>query len=184
MMTIGIDVGTTGAIAFLDREGSLVEVYDLPICINGRIKWIDGPRLLTILRTVNADMNETSAQAFIERTQATPKLGVTTANSMGLTLGSTVTTLQIAGVSTELVMPAVWKRAMGLIMPGASDKDKKAACLTRARMLFPGNESLLRAKDHNRGEAALIAHYGFRIARGEKPANESTDQSHTTGAAA
>lgn len=170
MLTIGVDAGVTGAIAFLDRNGQFAAVHDLPICRSGKLQWVDGIELLTIMRRVKSDLNATNAQAFVERTQPTPKLGVCTANSLGLTLGSIVTTLQIAGVSTELVLPQAWKRAHGLLMPDAKDRDKKAASLTRARMLFPTCEGLERAKDNNRAEAILIAHYGYRLARGARDA--------------
>jgi len=160
-MTLGIDCGITGAIACLDGRGQVISVTDLPICVNGKIKWIDGMELLEIIRAAKRDSGATMAQAFVERTQAMPKLGVISASSKGLTLGSTLSALQIAGVSTELVLPQAWKKAEGLLMAGASDKDKKAASLTKARMLFPGAD-LDRVKDHNRAEALLIAHWGMR----------------------
>ena len=45
-----------------------------------------------------------------------------------------------------------------------TDKAKKDASLSRARMLFP-TADLDRAKDHNRAEALLIAHYGQRCGK-------------------
>lgn len=170
MITIGVDVGVTGAIALLDDAGQLLGVRDLPICVNGALKWIDGPKLLTIIRNIAASANDKHAQAFVERTQPMPKKGVVAANQQGLTLGSVLSTLHIAGVSTELVVPAVWKKTFGLLMPNAKDGAKKEANRTKARMLFPACEDLERVKDHNRAEAMLIALYGYRLTRGDRAA--------------
>lgn len=161
MITIGVDVGVSGAIAAIADTGELITVCDLPVMVNGRTKWIDGVHLCGVLRAIR---DGRPARAFVERTQPTPKVGVTQSNSMGLTLGSTVVALQFAGVPVELVPPQTWKRALGLIMPEASDTAKKAASRTKAQMLFP-TADLDRVKDHNRAEALLIAHYGLRLAK-------------------
>ena len=158
MITIGIDVGITGAIAALDSNGQVLGVRDLPVMVSGRLKWIDGVELLTIVSDLR---NGQPARAVLEFVHAIPKLGCTTANSMGLTVGSTLAALQIAGLSIELVAPQTWKRALGLLAPGTTDKAKKDASLSKARLLFP-TANLGRVKDHNRAEACLIAHWGFR----------------------
>lgn len=168
MLTIGVDVGVTGAIAFLDAAARCVAVCDLPVCELSRLKWIDGRRLLSIIRRVRDDHGFTEAQAWVERTQPTPQIGVVTSNSMGLTLGSVLNTLQIAGIPSEIVQPPVWKRSFGLLMPKAKDAEKKRANLTKGRMLFPGLMELEREMDHNRAEALLIALYGYRRSRGEQ----------------
>lgn len=167
LLTIGIDVGVTGAIAFLGDDGQFVAVHDLPICQMSRLAWVDGAQLLRMIRTVRDDRGFANVQAYVERTQPTPRVGVVASNSMGLTLGAVLTTLQIAGISTEIVQPAVWKRAYGLLMPAAKDRDRKRANLTKARMLFPHLDELSREKDHNRAEALLIAMWGYRRSRGE-----------------
>lgn len=51
----------------------------------------------------------------------------------------------------ELVAPGTWKKALGL----SSDK---AASLHKARLLYP-DAPLGFKKDHNRGEAILLATY-------------------------
>ncbi|HEY6925972.1 MAG TPA: hypothetical protein VI653_21000 [Steroidobacteraceae bacterium] len=161
MLTLGFDVGVTGAFAAINEQGEFVSVHDLPIMCWGKTKWIDGIHLLGLIR---ATKNGQPARAFVEQVGPMPKLGTVAANSKGLTLGSTLVALQFAGVPIELVAPATWKRALGLINPGASDTEKKLASRSRAQMLFP-NADLDRAKDHNRAEALLIAHYGQRLAK-------------------
>lgn len=172
MLTIGVDVGITGAIAFLNTDGQFVAVHDLPVCVYGKSKWIDPMALLAIVRETrdaHGFRGTSPARAFVEQTHAMPKLGTVAANSKGMTFGSTVAALQIAGVSLELVTPQKWKASLGLLLPGSSDREKKEASLTRARMLFPSAD-LDRKKDHGRAEALLIAHWAHRHVLGRAAA--------------
>jgi crossover junction endodeoxyribonuclease RuvC len=159
MITIGIDVGVTGALAAIDEAGEVVLLKDLPVAVHGSSKWIDGAELLPLLFA--ARKGDLPARVFVEHIHGTPKMGVTTSHSLGLTFGSVLSILQIARLPFEAVVPSKWKRALGLIMPGATDHEKKSASLDRARMLFP-MAPLSRQKDNGRAEALLIAHYGQR----------------------
>lgn len=159
MIVIGVDVGVTGAIASIDDNGEVVYLADLPIASHGNSKWVDGGRLLTMLFA--ARRRDRPARVYVEHIHGTPKMGVTTSHSLGLTLGSVLGVLQIAQLPLELIAPAKWKRGLTLIMPRASDGEKKAASLERARQLFP-RADLARVKDHGRAEALLIAHYAQR----------------------
>lgn len=151
MLTIGIDVGVSGAIAVVESNGSLVTLQDLPIVVYGKLKWVDAPELVSIIREARQGR---PAQAFVEHVHAMPKLSTVAANAMGRTFGSVVAAVQMAGVSLELVSPQKWKRDLGV----TSDKD---GSLSRARCLFP-TADLHRVKDHNRAEALLIVHYAQR----------------------
>jgi len=159
-LTIGIDVGLTGALATLDEQGDARFIADLPIASSGSVKWIDGGELLRLLFA--ARHGDQPARVIVEQVGPMPKLGIVAANSKGLTLGSVLAILQVAQLPFELVSPVRWKRALGLIMPQASDNEKKAASLQKARQLFP-KADLDRVKDHNRGEALLLAHYAQRF---------------------
>lgn len=166
MIILGVDVGLTGAIAFLDRDGRYIGVHDLPVTMHGKAKWIDPMPLIECIREHRVALGlrgESPAHAFVEQIHAMPKLGTVAANLKGMTLGSTLAALQVAGVSIELVSPNTWKAALGLQMPKASDKEKKDASLARARLLYPTAE-LDRQKDHGRAEALLIAHWAHRHA--------------------
>jgi hypothetical protein len=172
VITLGIDPGVTGAVAAVqltNTTSALLGVRELPIISHGKLKWIDGCELLTVLRDLTGSGNRDDMRAYVEHTHAMPKMGVVAASSKGLTLGSVLAALQIAGISVELVSPQVWKRALGLISPGASDRERKAAAMSRARLMFPSAE-LDRVKDHNRAEALLLAAYGVRFAGGATPA--------------
>lgn len=163
MLTLGVDVGVTGAIACLRDDGMFLDVEDLPIVFHKKSKLIDGVELRDIVRRMRQGQ---PATAVIEKTQPTPKLGVVQAFSMGMTLGSTIDALRFAGCSIEFVMPAVWKRALGLIDAEATHSQKKAASLHRARLLFP-SAPLTRVGDNGRAEALLIAHWHQRNRQGQ-----------------
>jgi crossover junction endodeoxyribonuclease RuvC len=157
MNYIGIDVGTTGAIAAL-CDGVYRSVHDLPINSHRSSKWINGIDLLTLLR----DMKGSGAtQITVEATHAMPGNGSVAAHSQGMTLGSVLAVLDIAGLPYDLVQPAVWKRELGLQGKKLTDTERKAAALNMARQRFPG-APLERQKDHNRAEALLIAHYATK----------------------
>jgi hypothetical protein len=163
MLIFGLDVGITGGIAALAEDGSYIDCHDLPIMVHGKGKWVDGVELLKMVR----DMRKGEpARAMVERIHAMPSMGAVANNSKGMTLGSTLATLQIAGCAIELVEPGTWKRALGMLAPNTSDREKKHASLCRARQLFP-MAPLTRIGDSGRAEALLIAHYTQRFRQGE-----------------
>jgi crossover junction endodeoxyribonuclease RuvC len=145
---LGIDPGITGAFAMLASDGTLITVDDLPIIRDGRLGWIDAEAFTLRLIEVRAG-NE--LHATVERVHAMPRNGSQAAFSQGATLGSILAALQVIRARIELVTPGSWKKAYGL----SSDK---SASLDRARLMFPSAD-LDRKKDHNRGEALLIAQY-------------------------
>jgi crossover junction endodeoxyribonuclease RuvC len=154
-VTVGIDPGVTGAFAVLDHDGALIGVEDLPIAEYHSTRWVDAARFTSRLFAL---LSGKPARAFIEQTHAMPGMGSKASSSKGLTLGSVLAGVQMAQVSIELVSPATWKRALGLIAPKSTDIDRKRASLSRARLLYPV-APLEREKDHNRAEALLIAHW-------------------------
>jgi hypothetical protein len=156
-----VDVGITGAIACLRGDGAFLDVEDLPVMTFRTAKWIDGTELLTIVRRMRQGA---PTKAIVERIHAMPAMGAIANNSKGMTLGSVLSTLQIAGCAIELVEPGTWKRALGLLAPTKSDREKKAASLHRARQLFP-SAPLTRVADNGRAEALLIAHWHQQRAR-------------------
>ena len=151
LLTLGIDPGLTGAWAVLEPDGMMLCVEDLPIVRDGRLGWIDSPALAARIREIR---NGRPIRGVCERIAPLPQNGRMGAFSQGCTLGSILATMQIAGVSIELVSPAAWKRALNL----SSDK---SASLDKARLLFP-TADLDRVKDHNRAEALCLAHWAYR----------------------
>jgi crossover junction endodeoxyribonuclease RuvC len=148
-LIIGVDPGaTSGAFAVLDG-GTLLEVDDLPTIANGKLRWVDGPALLSRVISLKAGR---AMLAIVERQGARPGQGLSSTFTSATAFGALLATLQIAGCSIELVTAAVWKTAAGL------SKDKSQS-LDRARLLYP-EASLDRKKDHGRAEALLLARFG------------------------
>jgi hypothetical protein len=165
-MVFGFDVGLTGAMAVIDASGNFVAVEDLPIMYSGKCRWVDSFRLLEFIKHYRQKL---PAHAAVEYIHAMPKLSSQSNHSMGLGLGSVMATLQLAGVSVELVSPLTWKRHYKLLFPKDTKDDvKKAAGLSRARMQFPTAQAdLSLIKHHNRGEALLIANWALMQLRGK-----------------
>lgn len=178
MRYVGIDPGTTGAIAHLREDGS-VGFVDLPVLvIEGKKKRtvLDARSTLGVLRNIR-DWNGITATFLLEAPVIGPAMRrskpgeppntdddgksgqsiVTLANSFRLN-GQIEGMLVALGVAYEIVQPQVWKRAM---MPGEA-RDKDAARL-KAIQLFPAAaEELKLKKHHNRAEALLLAEWGRR----------------------
>lgn len=165
MIVVGIDPGTSGAIAVVSCE-MLVNVFDMPVeekSGRGAIsKQVDAWNLAETLRTIRSGMRDdvmvvSEAQhAMIGsnvngRRAAGAALSFSIADSAGVVRG----VVGALGMRHELVYPQSWKRRYGI----GADKD---AALRRARDLFPDMAGYFaRKKDHNRADAALIALYGW-----------------------
>lgn len=163
MITVGIDVGLTGAVAALDQHGDIVYLADLPIAKHRSLKWVDGEKLYAMLMHIKTLCGVLGGEAYIEHIHAMPEMGSVAANSKGLTLGSVLSIVQLAKLPYTLVVPSVWKRALGLLSPGATDREKKQLSLDAANNIFSGTGSLARKKDNGRAEALLIAYYGANL---------------------
>ena len=155
MIAIGLDPGTTGAIAFVDSRGSCV-VEDLPTePIPGDrtiTKRLDPRGLLSLVRA-NVPPGEPVLVGVEELAPFGGAGSKSTLMSMGDSIGVIRSIFSVLRVAPKYVRPQAWKRHFGL-------KADKSASLVKARVLYPLAVPLLaRAKDHNRAEAVLIAHY-------------------------
>lgn len=149
MITLGIDPGLSGALAALTDEGAIECLADLPIIRDGKLSWVDGGRLQSLLIDT---LHGRPARVFIERVQAFPSQGRSSAFNFGVGFGSILSILQARHLSIELVTPSHWKREVGL------SSDKRAS-LDKARLLFPSADIGL-AKHDGRAEALLLANWG------------------------
>lgn len=148
-LTIGIDPGLSGAIAFMDADNVPV-VWDLPVIRDKSLAWIDGGALQTLIINERAGRHTV---AMIERVSAMPKQGVTSSFHFGVGFGSILGVLQALAIPIHFVTPRTWKQSYGL------DSDKKAA-LHKARLLYPEVDLHLEKHD-GRAEALLIARYAM-----------------------
>ena len=148
MLTIGIDPGLEGAVALLNRDGQEELVADLPAIRDGKLAWIDGGALHSMLLEA---IHGRPCRVMIERVSARPEQGVSSSFVFGVGFGSVLSVLQVLRLPIEFVQPSTWKAALGL-------KKKKQASLDKARLLFPSADLTLKKHD-GRAEALLIAYY-------------------------
>lgn len=145
-ITIGIDPGTNGAIAWIDERGkscvekmpdTLQDLWEL-ICdiTNFPRSTIDGRRY----------------KAYIEQVSSSPQMGVVSSFSFGRGYGNLEMALTAAGIPFERVRPQVWQKAMGCMTKG--DKNISKA---KAQELFPDKKVI-----HATADALLIALYGTK----------------------
>ena len=145
-LTLGIDPGKQGALAFLDPDGGLRHIEDMPPH--------SGAGLGDAVRALLADMSpDYVAVAWVEQTQAFPGQGRTSAHDYGREAGAVLGALGALSVPVHMVHPSVWKKAVGL-------NRQKATSIDLAAGLWPGTDWFRRKKDDGRAEAALIARYG------------------------
>jgi crossover junction endodeoxyribonuclease RuvC len=154
-LIVGIDPGLSGALAVIEG-GVVVLLADLPVVrfSDARIKnRIDAASLARLLEPYAGAVHA----AVVEKVGARPGEAASGAFSFGYTSGCIAGVLGALNMPTTPVMPAVWKKALGLT---SASKD---ASRGRALELFPSlADQLARKKDHDRAEAVLLAEYGRR----------------------
>jgi|SRR5579864_4047976 len=157
MRVIGIDPGSTGALAFLTISGGLpvdLETLDMPVGKIGKRSHLDD---YALAREIDARLklgDEPFAAAMIEQGGVRPQNGRVGAATFWLGLGIVRGVLAAHFIPIEIVSASTWKRSLRV----TGDKD---ASRLRASTIFPrwaGQWSL--AKHHGRAEASLIALYG------------------------
>lgn len=150
---IGIDPGTSGAVAILEDTGHLVQVFDMPaveVVVGGKAKRRMSPEMLAAeLRLYNVH----GTRAVIEQVNAMPGQGVSSMFAFGEAFGLAKGVLAGLGIPVTTVTPGRWKKALAL----NSGKDASRA---KAAALWPQQAGeFKRVKDDGRAEAALIAHW-------------------------
>ncbi len=165
MIIFGIDIGLTGALAWIASDGQM-GVEDLATTEVRGENLIDCRALATRVREIApADV---ACLAVIEDVRPRPmgnadKHGNTmhSQGSLMRSRGHVEAVLAIRGIRLEVVQPQSWKREFGLLRKkDAPAVDKDAACL-KALDLWPHLQGdLARKRDHNRADALLIARFG------------------------
>jgi Holliday junction resolvasome RuvABC endonuclease subunit len=144
-ITIGIDVGASGAIAWIDERGkscvekmpdTLQELWDLIQSIGFEVP----------------DFKPYEVKAYIEQVSSSPQMGVVSAFSFGRGYGNLEMALTAAGIPFERVRPQVWQKAMGCMTKGNKNISKQ-----KAQELFPDKKII-----HATADALLIALYGTK----------------------
>jgi crossover junction endodeoxyribonuclease RuvC len=154
MKILGVDPGTTGALALFDTVSRRLVVEDMPVVrvvtrSSGQKRpQIADPLLSGMIRQFAPDI------AFLERVHALPKQGVTSTFTFGMSYGIVRGVLAALNIPVNLVTPQQWKSTIRV------GRDKAEARLIAAR-LFPDHGAVFsRVRDDGRAEAALLAWFG------------------------
>lgn len=152
MKILGIDPGTTGALALIDTTMLTLAVTDMPI--EGSVK---GRNITSSALLFHAISQANPDHIFLEEVHAMKGEGPVGAFSFGRGVG------RIEGVSDALAIPRTsvrpqeWKSKLNV----KADKDQST---TRASQLFPCAVKVLYGPrggaKHGRAEAAMLALFG------------------------
>ena len=147
MIYIGVDPGTTGAVAIIDHGVVTVSDFeDMSALVDLMVKFH------------NMGEDTPSSIATVEKVHSMPKQGVSTTFKFGKNTGRVIGWLEALGIPYEEVTPTKWQKVV--FDSGTKTGDNKADSLNMARKLFPSMlDRLKRKKDHNRADALLIAEY-------------------------
>jgi hypothetical protein len=143
-ITIGIDPGANGAIAWIDERGKS--------CVEKMPDTLQDLWELVVSISLNAGTGGLGVRAYLESVSSSPQMGVVSAFSFGRGYGNLEMALTAAGIPFERVRPQVWQKAMGCMTKG--DKNISKA---KAQELFPDKKVI-----HATADALLIALYGSR----------------------
>ena len=143
-ITIGIDVGASGAIAWIDERGKS--------CVEKMPDTLQDLWELVVSISLNAGTGGLGVRAYLEAVSSSPQMGVVSAFSFGRGYGNLEMALTAAGIPFERVRPQVWQKAMGCMTKGDKNISKQ-----KAQELFPDKKII-----HATADALLIALYGSR----------------------
>jgi len=143
-ITIGVDPGANGAIAWIDERGKSC-VEKMPDTLQ------DLWDLILDIKCSSWDQHQ-PCKAYIEQVSSSPQMGVVSSFSFGRGYGNLEMALTAAGIPFERVRPQVWQKAMGCMTKGNKNISKQ-----KAQELFPDKKVI-----HATADALLIALYGSR----------------------
>jgi crossover junction endodeoxyribonuclease RuvC len=143
-ITIGIDVGASGAIAWIDERGKS--------CVEKMPDTLQDLWELVVSISLNAGTGGLGVRAYLEAVSSSPQMGVVSSFSFGRGYGNLEMALTAAGIPFERVRPQVWQKAMGCMTKGNKNISK-----AKAQELFPDKKAT-----HWSSDALLIALYGSR----------------------
>ena len=145
-ITIGIDPGANGGIAWIDYNGKAC-VEKIPDTLQDL--W---ELLCDITSYPKSSIDGRSYKAYIEQVASSPQMGVVSAFSFGRGYGNLEMALTAVGIPFERVRPQVWQKALGCMTKGDKNVSKR-----KAQELFPD-----RKVTHATADALLIAYYGTK----------------------
>ena len=155
MSVLGVDIGATGALALLEDNGQLLDVWDMPTLHDGpkNRRTVNAPLLAEIIYKSHA------GRAYVERVGPRPMEGAVGAFAFGDCKGVVRGCLAAAAIPTIFIQPSQWKSAVGIApgKEGAKDRARSEAIRRWPAMAA----KFARKMDDGRAEAALIAIAGL-----------------------
>jgi hypothetical protein len=153
---VGIDPGKKGAIAVLREDGSLLDLYDMPLTEKGKRGVVDARQLIDMLRG-------RSGTVVIEKVGYVPGDGGLGAFSFGEAAGVARGVVEALGFDLVMPRPQEWRKWHGLtgaadhlVVRAAIDLYPEADVYTG----FKKKDGTPNIKD-GRTDALLIARYGL-----------------------
>jgi hypothetical protein len=145
VITIGIDPGKSGGIAWIDETGKAC-VEKMPDTLKD---------LWELISNISGDYGiyKIECKAYLEQISSSPQQGVVSAFTFGNGYGHLEMALTAAGIPFERVRPQAWQKAMGCMSKGQKNVTK-----AKAQELFPHLKIT-----HATADACLIAEYGRRL---------------------
>jgi crossover junction endodeoxyribonuclease RuvC len=143
-ITIGVDPGANGAIAWIDERGKS--------CVEKMPDTLQDLWELVVSISLNAGTGGLGVRAYLEAVSSSPQMGVVSSFSFGRGYGNLEMALTAAGIPFERVRPQVWQKAMGCMTKGNKNISKQ-----KAQELFPDKKII-----HATADALLIALYGTK----------------------
>lgn len=157
---VGIDPGRHGAIAVITHLGRVALCEDLPYNEYDGLFELDVEAVVATLSQFPTEDTTVALEKVFGRQGDVPSSAFT----FGKHYGSIQACISISGMRRVDVSPQAWKRALGLILPGASKtKEPTAVKKERSRQaalaIWPNCKEISRKMDEGRAEALLIAKY-------------------------
>lgn len=142
---LAIDPGISGALAWVSRDGHLIEVADMPIAkIRDKNRIVAAELVLMMTsRTIDYVVIEQVSGGKLRAG------GFAFGYGAGLLEGAAAA----LGIPVHMAPPATWKRRAGV------PKEKDGARMMASRMWPGACERFRRVKDDGRAEAALMARW-------------------------
>ena len=150
---IGIDPGKDGAIAVIDSDGKIFDVYDMPTIKNGSKRSLLVGELKRILAALVTEFGAQNIVCGIEKVNAFPGNGSVSSFSFGKNAGVLEGLVCGLSIRYELIHSKTWQK---IWLKDVEGTDTKARSILAASRMFP-DLVLKRKKDHNRADAVLIA---------------------------
>lgn len=151
MITLAVDPGAGGALAWVNSIGELIDVADMPIIE------VRGKRRVSAAGLADLMRRRPVGKVVIEGVGSMPGQGVASSFTFGYGAGLIEGVAAGLGLPVEVIYAAAWKRRANV------PKDKGAARQMAQRNWPMMATQFARVKDDGRAEAALLARYACGI---------------------